>query len=247
MKTYGLIGKSLFHSFSPEYFNKKFKQQHIKEVEYLSIELEDILLLPEYIQNHPNLSGLNVTLPFKETVLPLLDSTSEAVKRIGAVNTIQFKEGKCIGHNTDVIGFKESLTPLFSKLKSPPKKAFILGTGGASKAIQYVLDELKIEWKLVSRTPSSKKEINYSELDNKQLNNIQLIVNTTPLGTFPNVEECPPIPYQYITNNCIAYDLVYNPSETLFLKKCSQKGALVKNGLEMLQLQADASWKIWNQ
>lgn len=241
MRTFGLIGKSLQHSFSPRYFSEKFNKENIVNAEYLPFELEDISVFKDLLSSQKNLKGLNVTIPYKEVVIPFLDELSIAASTIGAVNTISFKDCKLIGDNTDVIGFKNSLTPL---LKSSHKKALILGTGGASKAIQYVLNELSIPFQLVSRN-SSKKTISYQD-SNDLIKSHTLIVNTTPLGTFPNLEESPKIAYEKVTTNHLMYDLVYNPEVTSFMKKSALNGATIKNGYEMLVMQAEASWKIWN-
>jgi len=190
----------------------------------------------------PGLEGLNVTIPYKGEVIPYLNKLDEAAETIGAVNTIKLIEGKLYGYNTDVIGFKNSLKSLLQKHHT---KAIILGTGGAAKAVKYVFTKMGIAFISVSRS-TKENAITYANIDETILKNYYIIVNTTPLGTFPNVEEYPNIPYKHLTEKHLLYDLVYNPAETLFLKKGKEKGATIKNGLQMLKLQAEASWEIWN-
>lgn len=244
-KLYGLIGKNINYSFSPKYFKNKFQTLELKNHKYKKFELENIddfktLLLDKM----ENLKGLNVTIPYKETVIPFLDKLSKNAKFIGAVNTIKIsKNGKTKGYNTDYYGFKNSLKPL---LKPHHKKALILGTGGASKAVAFALKKLKIEYDFVSRTPSE-YQLNYTDLDQTIFNEYQIIINTTPLGTFPNVDEKPDLNYSLFTDKHIAYDLVYNPEETSFLKNAHIYGASIKNGYEMLELQAEKAWKVWNE
>lgn len=237
MKTYGLIGKNISYSFSRNYFANKFKKEDIKNSQYINFDIDNLSELNN-IFNTDNF-GFNVTIPYKEAIIPYLDSLDFHAEKIGAVNTIKLENGKKIGFNTDWIGFKKSIEPL---LNSHHTKALILGTGGASKAVIYALDQLKIETLMVSRYG----EISYEDLSEEIIQNHAIIINCTPVGTFPNVDAAPEIPYHFITKNHLAYDLIYNPSETLFLKKCKEKGAVVKNGLEMLEIQAEASWKIWN-
>ena len=237
MRTLGLIGKDLSHSFSKNYFTKKFLSENITDAEYLNFELKNISDFKLLI-NKNNLSGLNVTIPYKESIIPFLDELSEAAKQIGAVNTIQFINNKLTGHNTDYIGFTETILPLLKK----ENNALILGNGGASKAIQFALNRLNIQYKIVSRNTS----FNYLDISKEITEYHNIIINTTPLGTFPNTEEKPPIPYELLNKNHVLYDLVYNPAETQFLKLGKQKNCQVKNGLEMLKKQAEASWNIWN-
>lgn len=241
-KTYGLIGKKLDHSFSASYFAQKFENENIKDVEYLNFSLKTIDEFKTLLASNKNIAGLNVTIPYKQAIIPFLDDLSADAKKIGAVNTIEFKNGKLIGHNTDVIGFEESLKPLLNKKH---KAALIFGTGGASKAVAFVLKKLRIPFKVVSRT-KTKKTIVAKEVKKKTLREYEILINTTPLGTFPNVDECVDITYQGLTVYHLAYDLVYNPEETLFLQKAKKQGSKIKNGREMLELQAEASWKIWN-
>lgn len=237
MKTYGLIGKNISYSFSRNYFANKFKKENIKNSQYINFDIDNLSELNN-IFNTDNY-GFNVTIPYKEVIIPYLDSLDFHAEKIGAVNTIKIENEKKIGFNTDWIGFKKSIEPL---LNSHHTKALILGTGGASKAVIYALDQLKIETLMVSRYG----EISYEDLSEEIIQNHAIIINCTPVGTFPNVDAAPEIPYHFITKNHLAYDLIYNPAETLFLKKCKEKGAVVKNGLEMLEIQAEASWKIWN-
>lgn len=237
MKTYGLIGKNISYSFSRNYFANKFKKEDIKNSQYINFDIDNLSELNN-IFNTDNF-GFNVTIPYKEAIIPYLDSLDFHAEKIGAVNTIKLENGKKIGFNTDWIGFKKSIEPL---LNSHHTKALILGTGGASKAVIYALDQLKIETLMVSRYG----EISYEDLSEEIIQNHAIIINCTPVGTFPNIDAAPEIPYHFITKNHLAYDLIYNPAETLFLKKCKEKGAVVKNGLEMLEIQAEASWKIWN-
>jgi len=248
MDTYGLIGFPLKHSFSAIFFTEKFKKENI-DAEYLNVEIEDIQQIREVILTHVHLKGLNVTIPYKEQVIPYLDELSPEAKKIGAVNVIKIDRNPndkhtyyLKGYNTDYVGFKKSIGPL---IKSDiHKKALVLGTGGASKAVVQALIDLGIDWKYVSRTAGENK-FTYNELTPEIINNYQIIINTSPVGTFPKVNECPDIPYQYLTRNHLLYDLVYNPAETVFLKKGKDKGATVKNGEEMLHLQAEEAWKIW--
>lgn len=238
MNTYGLIGKNISYSFSRNYFNEKFKKETILNSQYINFDLDSLSQLNQ-IFNQEN-KGFNVTIPYKETIIPYLDVLDIHAEKIGAVNTIQIKNNIKTGFNTDWIGFKNSIVSL---LKPHHKKALILGTGGASKAIKYALEQLQIEYKVVSRTQA---DFTYNDLNESIIKEYQVIINCTPLGTFPNIEQAPQIPYEFITENHLAYDLVYNPEETQFLKNCKVKGAQIKNGLEMLEIQAEEAWKIWN-
>lgn len=243
MKQYGLIGKTLSHSFSKKYFEEKFKRENINAV-YENFELNDISQVEELFSIHSNLCGLNVTIPYKEQIIPYLDEVDEKAQKIGAVNTIYIDKatGNKKGYNTDYYGFKQSLKPF---LENQHQRALILGTGGASKAVAYVLNELGIITAFVSRTPTAENQLSYDELNENILASFLLIVNTTPLGTFPNLEEKPPLNYSAITPNHLLYDLVYNPAETAFLKEGKERGALTINGEQMLQLQAEKAWEIW--
>lgn len=242
MKIYGLIGYPLSHSFSKGFFAEKFEREGITDCLYESFPLPDIREFPALLAQYPGLCGLNVTIPYKEAVMAYLDELSPAAASIKAVNCIWFRDGRKTGFNTDVIGFKRSLEPL---LKPHHNKALILGTGGAAKAIQYVLGTLQIPYKLVSRTASA-TTISYDQLDADIMAEHTIIVNTSPLGMYPNTDAAPALPYQYLSSAHLLYDLVYNPAKTLFLQKGEAKGATIKNGHEMLVLQAEASWEIWN-
>ncbi|MDL2208499.1 shikimate dehydrogenase [Parabacteroides sp. OttesenSCG-928-O15] len=247
MDKYGLIGYPLGHSFSMTFFNQKFESEHI-DAQYLNFEIENIKELKNVLRDNPELKGLNVTLPYKTQVIPYLDDIDEDARRIGAVNVIKFKKGmfgkkKLVGYNSDIIGFKQSIEPL---LNQSHRKALILGTGGASRAIFQGLKQLGIGSTLVSRTPRE-FGITYDEITPKTMEQYTVIVNTTPVGMYPHVDECPDIPYDLLTPNHLLYDLLYNPDETLFMKKGEARGAVVKNGLEMLLLQAFAAWNIWQQ
>lgn len=239
---FGLVGRNISYSFSRGYFADKFKSEGLPH-SYVNFDLESIEELKDIIENTSNLKGLNVTIPYKEEVIPLLDKLNKRAKKIGAVNTIKIKKGKHIGYNTDYYGFKNSLKP---HLKKHHKRALILGTGGASKAIAHALKKLNIERHYVSRTKKEGVTYTYSELTEEIINSFQVIINCTPIGTFPNVNECPNIPYEAITEQHILYDLIYNPEETKFLNYGNIKGATTINGLEMLKLQAEKSWGIWN-
>lgn len=236
---YGLIGYPLSHSFSPAYFNNKFATENI-DARYDAYAIPSVEDLKTLLQEHPQLKGLNVTIPYKEQVLPLLYETDAAAREIGAVNCIKIEVGKLIGYNTDHIGFAESLKPL---LQPQHTHALILGTGGAAKAVMYALLQLGIEYKIVSRTGG---DMQYADVDEEIMDKYRLIINTTPLGMYPATDTAPEIPYQYLTKEHLLYDLVYNPEETLFLQKGKQQGATIKNGYEMLILQAEVSWQIWN-
>ncbi|MBK8515641.1 MAG: shikimate dehydrogenase [Saprospiraceae bacterium] len=242
MKHFGLIGFPLSHSFSPDYFENKFAKNKI-HANYKSYPLEQI---DEFVKLLRSLtfSGINVTIPYKEQVMPFLDKLDPVASEIGAVNTIKFINGISIGYNTDVYGFENSLLGL---IETPDRisGALILGTGGASKAVMYVLKKLKIKYKIVSR--NSKNNISYSDLSNDIMNDHNLIINTTPLGMYPDILSKPAIPYHLLHENNFLYDLVYNPEKTIFLSEGIIHGAKVKNGHDMLILQAERSWEIWNQ
>lgn len=240
-KLYGLIGFPLGHTFSPGYFNSKFAREGI-EAEYKVFPLASVGELPQLLELYPHLSGLNVTTPYKEQVIPLLDECDEVATAIGAVNCIKIANGRTMGYNTDITGFEQSLLTL---LRPGMDKAIVLGTGGAAKAVKYVLDKLKITCLSVSRN-EGEGVITYSELDPNIIAAHRLIINTTPLGMHPATESYPPIEYDAVTDRHLLYDLVYNPEETIFLQKGRQQGAAIKNGMEMLEIQAEASWAIWN-
>jgi shikimate dehydrogenase len=243
MKQYGLIGYPLSHSFSKKYFSEKFELEDIVNHSYSLFPLERIDDLPLLLNSHEDLKGLNVTIPYKEYVLAFLDEIDEDAAGIGAVNTIKIVDGKLKGYNTDVYGFEIALLKLIDIDKID--NALILGTGGAAKACSYVLKKLKIPFSYVSRT-KKEKQFTYEELSKQVIENHQLIINTTPLGTFPNVASYPNIPYNDLSKKHYLYDLVYNPEVTEFLKRGKEQGAAIKNGLEMLHLQAEKAWEIWN-
>lgn len=242
MDKYGIIGYPLGHSFSRAFFTEKFQREHI-DAEYVNFEIASANMLPGIVQANPNLCGLNVTLPHKEAVIPMLDELSDEAKEIGAVNVIRVSDGRLKGFNSDIIGFMDSIRPL---LKPWHQHALVLGTGGASRAIRVGLQRLGIEWTYVSRTPAPGR-LTYADLTSELMEHYQVIVNCSPVGMFPHVDACPDIPYHLLTGRHLLYDLVYNPQETLFLKRGAERGAAVKNGLEMLHLQALASWRFWNE
>ncbi|WP_406684422.1 shikimate dehydrogenase [Seonamhaeicola sp. MEBiC1930] len=244
MNKLGLLGKNISYSFSRTYFKAKFEKEQIKDTSYENFDIESISLFPAIIKNTKGLKGMNVTIPYKEDVMPYLDKINKKAAEIGAVNTIKVtKKGKLVGYNTDCYGFKNSIKP---HLKPHHKTALILGTGGASKAIAYSLKELGIAHYYVSRRPSDGVSFTYDSLTETDIKNNTVIINCTPLGTFPNIEECPNIPYNAITSEHILFDLIYNPEETKFSKQGKQNGATTINGLKMLELQAEKSWSIWN-
>lgn len=246
MRKFGLIGYPLKHSFSKKYFTEKFEKEGIKGCQYELYELDSIQKLPVLLEEVPELEGINVTIPYKEQVIPYLDEMDVGSAAIGAVNCIQVKDGKLKGYNTDYIGFKNSLA---NWLGASRPKALILGTGGASKAVKQALKDLELPYLMVSRKDSNKEGfITYGKLleDEGILRDHQLIINTTPLGTFPNTEEMPEIPLDQIGREHKVYDLVYNPEKTFLMRSLEARGAVVKNGLEMLHLQAEAAWEIWN-
>lgn len=245
MDKYGLIGYPLGHSFSKSYFNEKFENEGIN-AEYINFEIPTLDSLPEILASNPELKGLNVTIPYKEKVISYLDSISPEARAIGAVNVIRVdhkgNDTYLKGFNSDVIGFTKSIEPLLERFH---KKALILGTGGASKAINFGLKSLGLETVFVSRfeRPGT---IQYSQITPDIIQEYNVIVNCTPCGMYPHIDECPQLPYEAMTSKNILYDLLYNPDETLFMKKGAQHGATVKNGLEMLLLQAFASWGFWH-
>ena len=243
MKTYGLIGKSLSHSFSKKYFTEKFDNQGLIDSEYINIEIETIEEFVEKVKEL-NPKGLNVTIPYKKAILPFLDELDEVAKEIGAVNTIVFKNGKLKGYNTDAFGFHQSIKPYF---KPQHERALILGTGGASKAVEYVLKQYGVDIMFASRNDSKDNVLNWKDINENVIKHHLLIINCTPLGMFPNIDSKPAIPYSALTERHLLIDLVYNPDETLFLKLGKENGAKVLNGLTMLQQQAEKSWRLWNK
>lgn len=244
MHKLGLLGKNISYSFSRNYFKNKFEKENITGVSYENFDIETITSFSEIISKTENLKGLNVTIPYKEEIIPFLDKLNKKAKAIGAVNTIKItRKGKLVGYNTDCYGFINTLKPF---LKKHHKKALILGTGGASKAIIYALKEKGIKCHYVSRTAKRNVKYIYNDLNDAIISKYQIIVNCTPVGTFPNIENCPKIPYESITEKHILFDLIYNPEETKFLRLGKQKGATIINGQKMLELQAEKSWSIWN-
>jgi shikimate dehydrogenase len=249
MNTYGLIGYPLGHSFSKKFFTEKFEKEGLTDYQYLNFEIESIDQFPSIFEKYPDIRGLNCTIPYKQQVMQYLDEIDEETQQVGAVNTIKpFRtpDGlKLKGFNTDIIGFERSLKPM---LNEKHRSALILGTGGASKAIKHILTKLGIDFLSASiEDPLFEKEIRYGKIDRKMMEERLVIINATPLGTFPKVDNCPSIPYEFLTKDHVLFDLVYNPEITLFMKKGIEKGAQVKSGLEMLHGQAIAAWEIWNR
>lgn len=248
MKTFGLIGHRLGYSFSRNFFTEKFAAENLSEHEYVNFELDSIDEFPGIFDGKNIIAGLNCTIPYKQQIMQFMDEIDSEAAKIGAVNTVKItnKNGKRYlkGFNTDIYGFENSLLPM---LESKHKKALILGTGGASKAIKYILNKLQIDYVSASiEEELFEKEIRYNQINDELLKEYLIIIHATPIGTFPNVDNCPDVPYQSITSNHVLFDLVYNPEETLFLKKGKAQGAKIKNGLEMLHLQAIRAWEIWN-
>jgi len=241
MAKYGLIGKNIAYSFSKTFFTVKFEQEKRND-SYHNFDLESIEMFPDIIKQHDDLRGLNITIPFKEQIIPLLDKVDKEAEKIGAVNTVKIlRDGRLIGYNTDHYGFAKSLADFFP-IKE--KTALVLGTGGASKAICYVLDTMNFDYKVVSRI-ASENTISYNDLNMSIMSSHCLIINCTPLGTFPNIQEYPDIPYEFLSKDHVLFDLIYNPRETEFLKRGFAKGSRVSNGLKMLEYQAKKAWTIW--
>jgi shikimate dehydrogenase len=244
-KVFGLLGKNISYSFSRGYFTKKFEALDLKTCDYKNFDIQEISKFTSIIKNESFLEGMNVTIPYKEEVIQYLDILDKTAKEIGAVNTIKItKRGNLKGYNTDSVGFENSIS---GYLESHHKFALILGTGGASKAVAYALKKNKIKYKFVSRNPSGKKEISYQDLTEEMLHKYHIIINCTPLGTAPNVHLSPNIPYQFLSEKHLLFDLIYNPAISVFLSKGKEKGATIKNGYEMLEIQAEESWRIWNE
>ena len=240
-RKFGLIGKNIDYSFSKKYFSEKFKKENL-DCTYSNFDIENISLIESFLQKN-GISGYNVTIPYKQEIIKFLDEIDEVAKAIGAVNTIKKIDNKNIGFNTDCIGFEKSLIPLIENKK--PDSALILGGGGASKAVKYVLKKFKINYSTVSRK-EGKSEFIYENLNDVIINRFKMIINCSPVGTFPNINKCPNIPYKHLTKEHVLYDLVYNPIESLFLRRGRELGCKTKNGLEMLEIQANESWRIWN-
>lgn len=241
MDKYGLIGKQIEYSFSRGYFKQKFEDEGI-DASYVNFDLAELSEF-ESVKKEEHLKGLNVTIPYKTAIMSHLDDIDPEAKAIGAVNTIKFQNGKLTGYNTDVYGFMNSIQPL---LKPHHKQALVLGSGGASKAICYGLTKMGIDYKIVTRTPSGLDQIGYEAISQDVLNQYQIIINCTPLGTYPNIEDSPNIPYEHLSPDHLLYDLVYNPEKTSFMKKGRAQGCQTTNGYQMLILQAEKAWEIWN-
>lgn len=243
MREFGLIGYPLSHSFSKGFFAEKFAKENIDNTQYENYPIETIEQFKGLWEQHPSLEGINITIPHKKAVIPFLDYPSSVVKSINACNCIRKYNGKLYGYNTDVIGFEKSLLPF---LQPHHKKALILGTGGAAAAVAWVLNKLSIDFKYVSRVDGSNDTISYELLNTDIIQTHSLIINTSPVGMYPHVNDAPALDYSAIGQGHHLYDLIYNPAETLFLQKGKERGATIQNGLEMLHLQAEASWEIWN-
>jgi shikimate dehydrogenase len=242
MRLFGLIGFPLSHSFSKKYFTEKFEKEGLKDCAYENFPIPSIEELKKILAT-PGLEGFNVTIPYKEKVIPFLHFISPVVKKVKACNCIKIKNGKLYGYNTDIAGFEKSLKKNWNPFLH--SHALILGTGGSAKAVKYVLDKYDIKYKKVSRKPSA-DSYSYEQLTKSIISKYKLIINTTPLGMFPNIVEAPPIPYEYLTSEHFLFDLIYNPAKTLFLKKGEERGAIIQNGFDMLVEQAEVNWKVWN-
>jgi shikimate dehydrogenase len=243
MRLFGLIGQPLTHSFSEKYFKEKFEREGLADCKYLLFPMRSIQELNGILQQNPGLEGLNVTIPYKQQVLKYLDSRAGIPEGLNACNCIQIRKGLKNGYNTDHTAFKKSLAPLLHPVHT---RALILGNGGAAAAVRFALSDLGIEYDIVSRSLHSDSALTYDQLNENVIKDHLLIVNTTPLGMFPKTDLCPDIPYRLLTKEHLLYDLVYNPAKTLFLQKGEERGAAIKNGEEMLMLQAEESWRIWN-
>lgn len=240
MLNFGLIGKKLDYSFSKTFFTQLFKEKKIEGL-YSNIEIDSIEEIKRVFET-PDLKGLNVTIPYKESIIPFLDDISEEAKKIGAVNVIQFKEGKKIGYNSDAFGFHQSIKPF---LTNQHERALIIGTGGASKAVDYVFKSLGIDTLFISRNPKGDNQFSYEDINVHMLNAYKVIINCTPIGTFPAVDECIPFPFEFLTPNHLVIDLIYNPTKTKFLQKSEKMGATILNGESMLHQQALKAWELW--
>lgn len=241
MKSYGLVGKTLGYSFSKTFFEEYFKKNSI-DAEFNNYEIDRIELISDVFTK--DISGLTITIPYKEAIIPYLDELSTEAKAIGAVNVVQFKEQKKIGHNTDAFGFKQSIKPFLTNLH---ERALVLGTGGASKAITYVFRSIGIDVIFLSRNPNGPKEFSYDELNEHMVKACKVVVNCTPIGTFPNVDECIDFPFEFLTKDHLVVDLIYNPAKTKFLQCAEKNGATILNGESMLKEQALKAWAIWNE
>ncbi|HRG29227.1 MAG TPA: shikimate dehydrogenase [Chitinophagales bacterium] len=243
MKLFGLIGFPLSHSFSEKFFSEKFEREEIEDCKYELYPLENIEDIRLLFEVNKDLKGLNVTIPYKESVIEYLDDLDDIAQKIGAINCIKIDEIQRVGYNTDYAGFRDSLKPL---LKKHHTQALVLGTGGASKAVVYALQELGIGTTLVSRKTGA-AQLTYADINKAIIDNHTIIINCSPVGMYPDINQCPDIPYQFINSNHILYDLIYNPGKTMFLQHGEKQGATIKNGLEMLELQAEYAWEIWNR
>jgi shikimate dehydrogenase len=243
MKQYGLIGKSLSHSFSARYFNTKFENEGITDCRFELFELKDIKQVKELVNNNPELMGFSVTIPYKETILPYLDEMNATVEDIGACNCVKVENGKLIGYNTDIDGFMSSFLAV---LEMHHDSSIVLGNGGAAKAVIHSLEQWSLDPLVVARNPKNEHELPWDELTEEIINQHKIIINTTPVGMYPSVDEYPNIPYKGIDRFHLVYDLIYNPEKTLFLQKAEAQDATIKNGLEMLEQQAETAWIIWN-
>ena len=246
MNIYGLIGKTLHHSFSRRYFSEKFRSENLIDSQYRNFEIKNLDEEIPLLKKDPQLKGLNVTIPYKTEIIPFLDEISAECVEINACNCIKIEKEKWIGFNTDVIGFEKSFTPF---LKPFQTKALILGTGGASNAVAFVLRKINIQFLKVSRKQggSDSSVISYQDISQEMMQEFQIVINTTPLGTFPEVDECPDLPYEFVTDRHYFFDLIYNPPKTLFLSRAEKRGAFIENGDKMLMIQAEESWRIWNE
>lgn len=240
---FGLIGKNIDYSFSRGYFANKFEAEKLA-YSYVNFDIPSICKFPDIIAGTPDLKGLNVTIPYKQSVMAYLDDLDDTAKAIGAVNTIKFNNGKLIGYNTDYFGFKKSIQPY---LNASHVSALILGTGGAAKAVGYALKQLGISYDFVSRSNSEGIKFTYKTIEDTDLKSYQIIINTTPLGTFPDVDVCPLLPYTALNDSHVLFDLIYNPIETKFLKQGKTHGTVTLNGEKMLAYQADEAWKVWTK
>ena len=237
MKTVGLVGKSLSHSFSSQYFSEKFYKENITNCQYLNFEIDDISNIKKLISEN-DILGLNITIPYKTSIIPYLDGVSDESEKINAVNTVKIVNGKLYGFNTDIIGFKKSISPILDNRKT----ALVLGNGGSSKSVQYVLNNLDINFKVISRNT----KLDYQHVDKEIMATTDVIINCTPFGMYPETESYPKIPYEFLNSKHLLFDLVYNPKQSKFLTFGIAKNCIVKNGLEMLHIQAEESWNIWN-
>ncbi len=245
-KLFGLVGKNIEYSFSRGYFSEKFNKMNLQNASYVNFDLQSIEEFPAILETYKDtLLGMNVTIPYKEDVGAFLDEIDAEAKEIGAINTIKiYPNGKRKGFNTDVYGFDQSIAPFLNETHTT---ALILGTGGASKAVAYAFKKRGILYKFVSRVPQEESHMSYDSLDEKSISNTGIIVNCSPLGTHPNIDVHPNIPFQFLNKSHLLFDLIYNPTETAFLKKGKAQGATVANGMKMLELQAEKAWEIWNK